>query len=36
MGLVPDRWEGPAMNATANEIAIEAIEIAVERVELAA
>ncbi len=35
-GGVIARWEGPAMNATANEIAIEAIEIAVERVELAA
>src|SRR6266545_1080756 len=34
-GGVIARWEGPAMNATANEIAIEAIEIAVERVELA-
>jgi phage tail-like protein len=34
-GLIA-RWEGPAMNATTNEVAIEAIEIAVERVELAA
>jgi phage tail-like protein len=35
-GGVIARWEGPAMNATTNEVAIEAIEIAVERVELAA
>jgi phage tail-like protein len=30
------KWEGPAMNATANEVAIESIEICVERVDLAA
>jgi phage tail-like protein len=29
------KWEGPAMNATANEVAIESIEICVEKVELA-
>jgi phage tail-like protein len=28
------KWEGPTFNATANEVAIESIEIAVERVEL--
>jgi phage tail-like protein len=28
------KWEGPAMNATTNDVAIEAIEICVERVEL--
>jgi phage tail-like protein len=28
------KWEGPAMNATTNEVAIESIEIAVEKVEL--
>jgi len=28
------RWEGPSFNATTNDIAIETIEIAVERVEL--
>jgi phage tail-like protein len=28
------KWEGPTFNATSNEVAIEAIEIAVERVEL--
>lgn len=28
------KWEGPAMNATANDVAIESIEICVERVEL--
>src|ERR1700748_2162021 len=27
------KWEGPAMNATANEVAIESIEICVEKVE---
>lgn len=30
------KWEGPAMNATANEVAIESIEICVERVDLTA
>jgi phage tail-like protein len=30
------RWEGPTLNATSNDVAIEAIEITVERVELAA
>jgi phage tail-like protein len=29
------KWEGPAMNATSNDVAIESIEICVERVELA-
>jgi phage tail-like protein len=29
------KWEGPTMNATANEVAIETIEICVERVDLA-
>lgn len=28
------KWEGPGFNATANEVAIESIEIAVERVDL--
>lgn len=28
------KWEGPTMNATSNDVAIESIEIAVERVEL--
>jgi phage tail-like protein len=28
------KWEGPAMNATANEVAVESIEICVERVDL--
>lgn len=28
------KWEGPAMNATSNDVAIETIEICVERVEL--
>jgi len=28
------RWEGPAMNATTNDVAIESIEICVEQVEL--
>jgi phage tail-like protein len=28
------KWEGPAFNATANNVSIEAIEICVERVEL--
>jgi phage tail-like protein len=28
------KWEGPAMNATSNDVAIESIEICVERVEL--
>jgi phage tail-like protein len=28
------RWEGPTFNATSNDVAIETIEIAVERVEL--
>jgi phage tail-like protein len=28
------KWEGPAMNATASEVAIETIELAVEKVEL--
>jgi phage tail-like protein len=27
------KWEGPAMNATTNEVAVEAIEIACERVD---
>jgi phage tail-like protein len=27
------KWEGPSMNATANEVAVESIEICVERVE---
>jgi phage tail-like protein len=30
------KWEGPAMNATTNEVAIEAVEFAVEKVELVA
>jgi phage tail-like protein len=30
----PVRWEGPALNATANEVAIETLEIAHEGVEL--
>jgi phage tail-like protein len=29
------KWEGPAMNATMNDVALESIEICVERVELA-
>jgi phage tail-like protein len=29
------KWEGPSMNATANEVAVETIEICVEKVELA-
>jgi phage tail-like protein len=28
------KWEGPAVNATSNDVALESIEIAVERVEL--
>lgn len=28
------KWEGPQLNATSNDVAIESIEIAVERVEL--
>jgi phage tail-like protein len=28
------KWEGPSLNATSNDVAIESIEIAVERVEL--
>jgi len=28
------KWEGPTMNATSNDVAIETIELAVERVEL--
>jgi len=28
------KWEGPALNATGNEVAIESIEICVERVEM--
>ena len=28
------KWEGPAMNATTNEVALESIEICVERVDL--
>jgi phage tail-like protein len=28
------KWEGPAMNATSNDVAIETIEICVERVEM--
>ena len=28
------KWEGPGMNATGNEVALESIEICVERVEL--
>lgn len=28
------KWEGPAMNATMNDVALESIEICVERVEL--
>lgn len=28
------KWEGPGMNATSNDVAIETIELAVERVEL--
>ena len=28
------KWEGPGMNATSNDVAIESIELAVERVEL--
>jgi phage tail-like protein len=28
------KWEGPAMNATSNDVAVETIELAVERVEL--
>jgi phage tail-like protein len=28
------KWEGPSMNATSNDVAIESIEICVERVEL--
>jgi phage tail-like protein len=30
------KWEGPAVNATANEVAIESIEICVEKVDLTA
>lgn len=29
------KWEGPSMNATSNDVAIESIELAVESVELA-
>ena len=29
------KWEGPALNAQANEVAIETVEIAHERLELA-
>jgi phage tail-like protein len=29
------KWEGPSFNATSNDVAIEMIEIAVDRVELA-
>ena len=29
------KWEGPAMNATTNEVAVETVEICVEKVELA-
>jgi phage tail-like protein len=29
------KWEGPALNATSNDVTIESIEICVERVELA-
>jgi len=29
----PTKWEGPSLNATANEVAIEALDIAVERIE---
>ena len=29
------KWEGPTLNATANDVAIETIEIAVERVVMA-
>lgn len=28
------KWEGPSMNATANEVAVETVEICVERVDL--
>src|SRR3954468_12049419 len=28
------KWEGPALNATSNDVAIESLELAVERVEL--
>jgi phage tail-like protein len=28
------KWEGPAMNATSNDVALESIEIVVERIEL--
>ncbi|HXH95475.1 MAG TPA: phage tail protein [Thermoanaerobaculia bacterium] len=28
------KWEGPAVNATSNDVALESVEIAVERVEL--
>lgn len=28
------KWEGPALNATSNDVAIESIEICIERVEL--
>jgi phage tail-like protein len=28
------KWEGPAVNATSNDVALESIELAVERVEL--
>lgn len=31
----PSKWEGPAMNAKNNEVAIESMEIAVEHIELA-
>jgi phage tail-like protein len=31
----PSKWEGPAMNAKNNEVAIESMEIAVEAIELA-
>jgi phage tail-like protein len=30
------KWEGPSFNATANEVAVESIEICVERVEVVA
>ena len=30
----PTKWEGPAFNATSNDVAIESLELAVERVEL--
>ena len=31
----PSKWEGPALNAKNNEVAIETLEIAVEHIELA-